>query len=458
MENDEVIIDLRVLIWEVLRKWHIIALVCIICAVLFGTFSVYRNNVANKEVPIEDLYEELEPAEITKVHNLVSVQDRIDEKAEYAEDSIYMSMNPYDVYATRIDFMFNKNPDNKYIRQMYMSYMFDGELYNEIAKQYSGKIEVKYISELIGYMSNGGRTNINDDSEENYEQGNDLNRLISVRIIGETEEQCIELQSLFCKNVKLYEKEIQKKYSNHSLEQTLSKAYHTTDGGVSSAKSSYDSQIVALYNEYQTLYNTLDEDQIALYDELVNPEKIGKEKKEEGLSLKYVAIGILFGGFIAVVVIVLLTMSNGKIFVQRQITNRELARVFGTYGRNKNNTARLILGDIGTDKPSQLDIIVAKVSVYCKKKGFTELTIIDDCATDSGKSQMKHVIDSIEKGGIQCNKITLSEGDTKYTELCGKNNILVIEELGKGTLKELEYMFMQLKDLESEVSGIICVQ
>ena len=72
MENDEVIIDLRVLIWEVLRKWHIIALVCIICAVLFGTFSVYRNNVANKEVPIEDLYEELEPAEITKVHNLVS--------------------------------------------------------------------------------------------------------------------------------------------------------------------------------------------------------------------------------------------------------------------------------------------------------------------------------------------------------------------------------------------------
>lgn len=80
MENDEVIIDLRVLIWEVLRKWHIIALVCIICAVLFGTFSVYRNNVANKEVPIEDLYEELEPAEITKVHNLVSVQDRIDEK------------------------------------------------------------------------------------------------------------------------------------------------------------------------------------------------------------------------------------------------------------------------------------------------------------------------------------------------------------------------------------------
>ena len=33
-----------------------------------------------------------------------------------------------------------------------------------------------------------------------------------------------------------------------------------------------------------------------------------------------------------------------------------------------------------------------------------------------------------------------------------------IEELGKGTLKELEYMFMQLKDLESEVSGIICVQ
>ena len=151
-------------------------------------------------------------------------------------------------------------------------------------------------------------------------------------------------------------------------------------------------------------------------------------------------------------------MFNGKIFVQRQITDRGLARVFRTFGKNKNNIASIVLGDVGTDKTSQLDIIVAKVNVYCKKNEVNELFIIDNCITETGKSRMKNVIDTIQRSGINCKKVTLSEGDSKYTELCDKNNIVVIEELGKGTLKALEYMFMQLKDLESKVCRVICVQ
>ena len=54
----------------------------------------------------------------------------------------------------------------------------------------------------------------------------------------------------------------------------------------------------------------------------------------------------------------------------------------------------------------------------------------------------------------ECKKLGLN----KVLMVCDKNNIVVIEELGKGTLKALEYMFIQLKDLESKVCGVICVQ
>ena len=227
----------------------------------------------------------------------------------------------------------------------------------------------------------------------------------------------------------------------------------------------------SLYNEYQSIYNVLSDTQISLFDKLLNEdEKLNEdeeliEEKEETvqpvsgkISLKYVIVGILAGGFLSVVAIVLITMFNGRIFVQRQITDRGLARVFGTFGKNKNNIASVVLGDVGTDKTSQLDIIVAKVNVYCKKNDISELVIIDNCTTETGKSRMKSVVDTIQKSGIDCKKVTLSEGDSKYTELCDKNNIVVIEELGKGTLKSLEYMFTQLKDLESKVCGVICVQ
>jgi len=473
MENDEVVIDLRVLMWEVLRKWHIILISCIVFAVAFAAFGMYRNrknSIDATEVPVEDLYDALEPGAAAKVENVLDVQERIIEKSEYGQNSVYMSLNAYNVDMARVDFILSDNPGNKYIRQMYYSYIFNGGLFNKIAEEYTGDIEACYINELIRYMSNYNEANIYEDSEKNYAAGNSLNNIISVKIYGKDKEQCEELKSLTEKNVKLYEKEVQEKYKNHSIDIITSNVYKAVDTDISSAKSTYDSQIISLYNEYQTLYNALDENQVALYNALLNEEETEKETEENGgeekpagavaepgISLKYVIAGILFGGFILVAGIVLVTMFNGKVFVGRQITDRGLSRVFGTYGKNKNGIAGRILGDVGTENPGQMDIIVAKVNVHCKKNGIGSITIIDNCVTSTGSAKMKLVSSAIEKSGIKCNKVTLSEGDQKYTELCNKD-ILIIEELGKGTLKELEYMFTQLRDLESEVCGVICVQ
>ena len=209
MENDEVVIDLRVLMWEILRKWHIILVVCIIFAIASAMFGIHRNKAQSVEVSPENLYEQLKPAEIVKVNNLVSIQKRIDEKTEYEKNSIYMSLNAYDVDVARTDFILSDNPDNKYIRQMYTTYMFEGGLYNDIIKEYSDDISLENLSELVKITLSERKVNVNEDSEENYYKGNDLNRVISVRILGRDKKQCQELQSLVIKNVKQYEKNVQ---------------------------------------------------------------------------------------------------------------------------------------------------------------------------------------------------------------------------------------------------------
>ena len=167
MENDEVVIDLRVLMWEILRKWHIILVVCIIFAIASAMFGIHRNKAQSVEVSPENLYEQLKPAEIVKVNNLVSIQKRIDEKTEYEKNSIYMSLNAYDVDVARTDFILSDNPDNKYIRQMYTTYMFEGGLYNDIIKEYSDDISLENLSELIKIMISDRKVNVNEDSEEN---------------------------------------------------------------------------------------------------------------------------------------------------------------------------------------------------------------------------------------------------------------------------------------------------
>ncbi len=463
MDNDEVVIDLRVLLWEILRKWQIILIVCIVFAAAFGALGAYKHSSSQKEVSIEDLNKGLDPTERAKVENLIAHQGIIDDKTEYIENSIYLSLDPNNVNVARIDFMLNHNTNNKYIRQMYMSFMFDGDMYKKVAAEFSEQVDAKYLVEIISYMSNNGRTNISEDSEKNYESGDNLNRLISVKITGKNKAQCEELQSLIVKNVEEYSVEVQKEYEGHSIKKILSSTYQTTDNGVLSSKSANNNELMNLYTQHQTVYDTLNETQVTLYNKLIeqmegHEDDIEAEQSALRTVLKYIIIGILFGGFIVVAAVVVLTMFNGKIFVQRQITNAGLSRVFGTFGQNKNKLARLILGDVGNDKPGNLDIIVAKIDTYCNNNDITSLNIINNCTTEAGKSQMELVTGAIEKSGIKCKRIALSEGGQKYTELCNKNNIVVIEELGKGTLKELEYMFTQLKDLGSEASGVICVQ
>jgi len=154
-----------------------------------------------------------------------------------------MSLNAYDVDVARTDFILGKSPDNKYIRQMYMAYIFEGGLYNDIIKEYTDDISLENLSELVRIMLSDKKVNVNEDSEENYYKGDDLNRVISVKILGRDKEQCEELQSLVVKNVKQYEKEVQKKYNNHSIEEVASSVYKAVDTDISTAKSTYDSQM-----------------------------------------------------------------------------------------------------------------------------------------------------------------------------------------------------------------------
>lgn len=151
------------------------------------------------------------------MENLVAHQGIIDDKTEYMENSIYLSMDPNNVNVARIDFMLNHNVNNKYIRQMYVAFMFDGDMYKKVAAEFSEQVDAKYLVELISYMDNRTRTNITEDSDTNYDSGDDLNRIISVKIIGKNKEQSEELQSLVIKHVEEFSQEVQKEYEGHSI-------------------------------------------------------------------------------------------------------------------------------------------------------------------------------------------------------------------------------------------------
>lgn len=459
MENDEMIIDLRVLLWEMLKKWHIILIVGIIGAIAMGALGAVKNmDTTLEDMSIKELQKEMEDTEINTVKNVISLWQQIDEKLGYKEESVYLSVDWTDEDAACIDYMLNSNKDNKYIRQMYISFIEDGELCSRINQEYN-EIDVKCLNELIYYRSNNGRANINEDSEENYDKGDDLNRILSVGIIGKDKEQCEKLQGLVAKHIMKYHDEVAAKYEGHAIEEVGSSISKVIDTNLANTQSTWESQLNTLYTQYQQLYTNLSEQQLALYDKMLDTGKEDEEVESGIINKKYILIGGVLGVFMVAAVIILLSIVKDKVYVQRQITDRIPVRVFGTYGKNNSRFAKSILGDTGRDSEQDFDVMISKIKLYCSQSEIANLYLQDNTVSTNGKDKYKKILDSLTHIGVQCKSVDFTNASDINEEITSsESSVVVVEELGERKSKEVSKNLKELQEMYVMVGGIICVE
>lgn len=457
MENDEMVIDLRVLFWELLKKWKIILIVGIIGAIALGAYGAVKNmDTTLEDMSIKELKKKMEDTDINTVKHAVSLWEQMDEKLKYKEESVYLSIDWTNEDLAHIDYMFNANKDNKYIRQLYISFIEDGELCYRINQEYN-EIDVKSLNQLIYYQANNGRVNIGEDSEKNYDKGDDLNRMLSIGIIGKDKKQCEKLLELVEKHMMQYYEEVAAKYEGHTIEELGSSITKVMDTGLASAHSDWETQLNTLYTQYQQLYTSLDEMQLALYDKMIDADK--EEEDESIISKKYILLGGVLGVFVVAAIIVLLSIIRDKVYVQRQITDRIPIRVFGTYGKNNSKFAKSILGDTGTDSEQDFDVMISKIKLYCSQNDVTNLYLQDNTISTNGKDKYKKVFDSLTHIGVPCKNVDFANASDINGDITGAGScVIVVEELGERKAKEISNNLKELREMFVMVGGIVCVE
>ncbi|MBR5316994.1 MAG: hypothetical protein IKU39_03770 [Lachnospiraceae bacterium] len=172
-------IDLKDLMFTVLRKWKVIILFAILCSMTLGGvkgFTTYKNGTSASAVEAsEKKYKEELAIYEDSVKNLeieiANITNDIAEQEEYLENSIWMRVSPYDICEARADVYITTNytimPGMDYqnvdytetILQVYQSLLTSNKVKEEIA--HKAGTEPRYLDELLSVSRNNSIITIN---------------------------------------------------------------------------------------------------------------------------------------------------------------------------------------------------------------------------------------------------------------------------------------------------------
>ena len=186
--NYEQEIDLKDLMFAVLRRWRPIIIIAVVFAVLLGGLKTVKgiNQLSDEEYvkKNQDTYKmNMEQYTSTKDRlekEIKNLQDNIESQKEYKEQSILMNINPYDEYVETATFYISTDysimPGMVYqtpntatsILKAYMSIAQNGEMYNYVLGKMNSKMGIRYLKELVKI-------------EPDYD-----NNMLDITVIGDT--------------------------------------------------------------------------------------------------------------------------------------------------------------------------------------------------------------------------------------------------------------------------------
>ena len=312
--------DLKDLMFAVLRKWKPIILVAVICALLLGGykgFSTYKNGTsasaieeADKKYNEELLTYEKSAEKLEK--ELANITKDIEEQEEYLENSIWLKVSPYDICEARADVyvttdyaimpgMNYQNVDyTETILQVYESLLSSNEVKEDVA--FKAGTEPRYLNELLTVSKTGRILTIN------------------VKHAGKEEAQAILDDMVAWLNI--LKPQVVSTIGEHAINIVNNSVGSGVDLAHAETLKTQEQKLVDLETSLETKQKEL--------DELEEP-----EKTEFGMTtvaksaVKFAVLGGVLGAFIVVFGVCVIFLMSDKVYSAKELKNRYGVKILG---------------------------------------------------------------------------------------------------------------------------------
>ena len=326
-ENYEKEIDLKWLLYRVLRAWRPIVVWAIIIGLVIGLGSIviWEIKCLDPEYLVEEKlkFEREYAGWVATGENfeaqLENIEEAKEEQIEYNENSVLMQIDPLrDFYASfelYVNYDYQIMPDMAYqnidlsdrILKAYATYMTNGELQQYVIDNVSYEIERRYLSEILSVSVDYG------------------NNMISVSVRQQNAEYCQEILNLVREAIMIKYEDVNATIAEHTISSTNAAAYETVNLSLQETQKANRQTVTNLditmqetqkaYLEWQ-LEESEPKAEYTLFEVIKN-------------AIKLLIIGGIVGGMVCAVIVAVGALMSGKLLNPEDMKNRFGLRVIG---------------------------------------------------------------------------------------------------------------------------------
>ena len=325
-ENYEHEIDLKWLLYRVLRAWRPIVIGAIIIGVVIGLGSIgiwVIKCIDPEYITEEKLKFEREHASwVATGENFeaqfANIEEAKQEQLEYNEKSVLMQIDPLREFHASFElyvyYDYQIMPNMAYqnidlsdrILKAYATYMTNGELQQYVIDNVSYEIERRYLSEILSVSVDYG------------------NNMISVSVRQQSAEYCQEILNLVREALMIKYKDINTTIAEHTISSTNAAAYETVNLSLQETQKANRQAVT-------NLDITMQETNEAYLEWKLEPEPQAEYTLIEVIknAIKLLIIGGIVGGVVCAVIVAFGALMSGKLLNPKDIKNRFGLRVIG---------------------------------------------------------------------------------------------------------------------------------
>lgn len=492
---EELVIDLKDLFYQILRKWRAILVWMLVFGILFDGYGFYKKTkeakaeaemqrmtelaAADGSVPAnisEGLTDTEKMTAETAAATYLSTQNTIKYKEEYISKSVRMQINPACAPVIITQYLVDNHYEVKYpvinkennISSIIASYNHElttDEVCRKLAKELGGELESRYIRELIScYMDGSG--------------------ILSVRVTAEDREGCEKMTRLLQEEVKKVTPQLQESYGGFDIKEIASDYYESNDTDLYSFQQSNIDSLNSLKNTLANLGTDFTEPQKTYYKYLLEGQELQEESGDENgalagatvpeisfLQLKYFLIGLVAGAFVVCAFVAFAYIISSSLRISSDLTDAFHMMLLGTVKEEGTEKKRLFGGiDRLIDrmfygkgpqftKEEQLKMIGAGMHVAAEKNEMKQVFVTGSC----NDVQTKAVIDALtnsRKTGIEIlTKGTSVVYDPEALEkLARADGVVFVEKIGQSLYKDIARELELCEKYEVPVIGAVAVK
>lgn len=460
-------LDLKDLMFAILRKWRTVLVVAVVLAAALGGGKALQAFRASQDVETQteakDAYErELDSYTTAKEsgeREIENISEDIQAQQTYMDESVLMNMSPYDVCEASADLfiktdyqimpgMVYQNADyTDSILQAYQSVMTSAALQENVAKTVS--LEPQYLKELISVKRGSFTSGMAADGTTEYAR---YTNLLTIKVRYSDKEKAQEILDGILSNVTGLQEQIAATIGPHTVSIVNQAVGSTVDMDL--VKQQKDAR-----DQLTDLQQSLSDKEAAL-KELKEPSapSLGKSAAVKA-GVKYAVLGGVLGVFVVAFCISAVFVMSDKVYAAKDIRRRYGLDLLGTVAVDgkKNGgidawLARLEGRKVCADSEQNGALLAANMQNYAgDRKKLLVTGLVEE-------SQLKQVVEMVQKQlkgyelAIGANMLECAETLKKLPECEG---VVLVEQSGVSGYSEMTQEIEKIKSMDKAIVGCV---